>query len=158
MTILRLPEPGDMGWVVYRHGVLYALEYNWYMTFEALVAEIVANFIRDHDASNERCWIAERDGEKVGSVFLVKKSDQVAQLRLLLVEPEARGLGIGSRLVNECIQFAKRAGYDKIILWTNSVLRDARRLYERTGFSLVEVELHTSFGHDLVGEIWEINL
>jgi DNA-binding MarR family transcriptional regulator/N-acetylglutamate synthase-like GNAT family acetyltransferase len=155
---LRQPEPGDMGWVTHRHGLLYAQEYGWDDHFEALVAQIVADFINNFKPAKERCWIAEMGGEIVGSVFVVQSSDTVAKLRLLLVEPRARGLGLGTRLVEECIRFARRSGYQKIILWTNSVLIEARAIYQKTGFKLTEQEQHHSFGHDLVGETWELIL
>jgi DNA-binding MarR family transcriptional regulator/GNAT superfamily N-acetyltransferase len=157
--ILRPQQPGDMGWVIHRHGILYAQEYGWDEQFEVLVAQIVTKFMQCCDAKKERCWIAEMEGENVGCVFLVKKSKTVAQLRLLLVEPKARGLGIGSRLVDECIRFARQVGtYRKMILWTNDVLHAARHIYEKAGFTLTEEEHHHSFSHDLVGQTWELKL
>jgi len=162
-VLLRAHRPGDIGWVIARHGVLYADEYGWDSSFEALVARIAADFIERFDAKREACWIAERDGANVGSVFLVQARDEathavidgVAQLRMLLVEPTARGLGLGERLADECQRFARRAGYRKIMLWTNSLLLAARGIYAKQGYVLVGSEPHHSFGHDLVGEIWE---
>jgi DNA-binding MarR family transcriptional regulator/GNAT superfamily N-acetyltransferase len=156
--LIRLHQPGDMGWVIHRHGVLYAQEYGWDEQFEAVVAEIAAKFIQNLDPKRERCWIAERNGEIAGSIFLVKQSKYVGKLRLLLVEPSARGLGIGGRLVAECIRYGRQAGYRKMTLWTQSVLVAARHIYKQAGFRLVHEEKHKSFGHDLVAETWEMEL
>ncbi len=156
--LLRLHQPGDMGWIVHRHGVLYCQELGWGDNFEALVADVAAKFIQNYDPKMERCWIAEKDGEVVGSVVLAKKDKRVAQLRLLLVEPKARGLGIGKRLVSECIRFARQVGYEKITLWTNEELIAARQIYENEGFQVVSKEPHAMFGRSMVGETWELKL
>ncbi len=155
---LRAHRPGDMGWIIHRHGELYYQEYGFDETFEALVAEIAAKFIREFDSKRERCWVAEANGEIAGSVFLVRESGAVAKLRLLLVEPNARGLGIGKRLVQECTRFARKVGYKRITLWTQSILHVARKIYEREGYVLVREEPHHSFGCDLVAQIWEKEL
>jgi DNA-binding MarR family transcriptional regulator/GNAT superfamily N-acetyltransferase len=152
--VLRGPRPGDLGWIVERHGALYAQQYGWDESFEALVAQIVAEYARDHDPRREAAWIAEVDGEPAGCVLCVRREEDVAQLRLLLVEPRARGRGIGARLIEECLRFARHAGYARITLWTNDVLHEARRLYERAGFELVESAPHHSFGRDLVEQTW----
>lgn len=152
--VLRDPAPGDIGWIAHRQGLLYAHEYGWDWTFEALVAEIVGQFAKEFIPGRERCWVAEMEGEVVGSVFVVRQDDETAKLRLLYVDPAARGLGLGRRLVDECLGFARGAGYRRIVLWTNDVLVSARRIYEATGFSLIEEEPHRSFGQDLVGQVW----
>ena len=157
-AILRNHRPGDMGWVVQSHGAFYASEYGFDSSFEALVAEIAAKFLTSFDASRERCWIAELDGAPVGSVFLVKHSDDVAKLRLLLVEPAGRGQGLGQKLVGECVAFAQACGYRKITLWTQSILVAARKVYQDQGFTLVASEPHRSFGQSLIGETWEREL
>lgn len=157
-VVLREPGPGDLGWVVARHGALYAAEYGWSAEFEGLVARIVADYAAGHDPRREAAWIAELDGEPVGCVFCVARDETTAQLRILLVEPAARGLGIGARLVAECLRFATAAGYESMMLWTNDVLTSARRIYEAAGFRLVEEEPHHSFGQDLVGQVWERRL
>ena len=157
-AILRDPRPGDMGWVVQSHGALYAREYGFDSSFEALVAEISAKFLASFDASRERCWIAEIDGAPVGSVFLVRQTDDIAKLRLLLVDPAGRGQGLGRRLVGECISFARACGYRKITLWTQSILLTARKIYQDAGFMLAATEPHRSFGQSLIGETWELEL
>jgi DNA-binding MarR family transcriptional regulator/GNAT superfamily N-acetyltransferase len=155
---LRPHRPGDMGWIVHRHGALYQAEYGYDERFEALVARVVADFIEHLDPARERCWIAERNGETVGSVFVVGKSKHVAKLRLLLVEPSARGLGIGKRLVDEVVRFARAVGYRKVVLWTQSELTAARRIYHAAGFRCVREESHRSFGTPAVAEVWELEL
>ncbi len=155
---LRSHRPGDMGWVVQRHGEIYHQEYGWNEEFEALVAEITAEFVRKLDVTRERCWIAEHDGRRVGCIFLVAKDATTAKLRLLLVDPDARGLGVGRKLVAECVRFARVAGYRKIVLWTQETLTAARHLYTEAGFVKTAREPHRSFGHDLVGETWEREL
>ncbi|HEV7502133.1 MAG TPA: helix-turn-helix domain-containing GNAT family N-acetyltransferase [Vicinamibacteria bacterium] len=155
---IRAPRPGDMGWVIHRHGEVYDREWGWGEGFEALVAEIVVKFMADHDPRRERAWIAELDGQRVGSIFLVAKSKTVAKLRLLLVEPSARGCGVGQRLVEECIRFARRAGYREIVLWTQSILDPARHIYAKAGFKLVGQEPNHEFGKGLVSETWALKL
>ncbi len=156
--VLRDPEPGDLGLITSRQAVLYAREYDWDWTFEALVGNIVAGYIDNHDPKSERCWVAEREGEVVGSVFVVKQDAQTAKLRLLYVEPSARGLGIGGRLVDECIRFARVRNYRRLVLWTNDVLVSARKIYQEAGFKLIVEEPHNSFGQDLIGQNWELEL
>lgn len=155
---LRRHRPGDMGWVIAAHGALYAREYGFDGTFEALVAEIAAEFIRNFDPERERCWIADLDGEPVGSVFLVQQSKTIAKLRLLVIDPKARGFGLGQRLVSACIAHARKLGYRKLTLWTQSSLLAARHIYAREGFRLVKAAPHHSFGVELVGEYWELKL
>jgi DNA-binding MarR family transcriptional regulator/ribosomal protein S18 acetylase RimI-like enzyme len=156
--LLRPHEPGDIGWIIYRHGVVYAQEYGFDETFEALVAEILVKFILEHQPARERLWIAEKDGERIGSIMIVDAGHTVAQLRLLFVEPSARGIGVGKRLIDECIHFSRRKRYRKIKLWTQSRLLQARRLYARAGFELVETSKHRRFDKNVVGEVWELPL
>ena len=155
---LRASRPGDLGWVIGRNGAVYAEQFGWDQTYEALVARIVADYAADHDPVREAAWIAEAGGRRAGCIFCVRKDDATAKLRLLLVEPWARGMGIGGRLVAECVDFAKRTGYREMVLWTQSILVEARRIYQRAGFELVESEPHHSFGHDLTGETWRLGL
>ena len=156
--ILRAHRMGDMGWVAARHGVLYGEEYGLNHKMEAYVAEVVAKFLREYDPAREHCWIAEQDGVQVGSVFLVKESEEVGRLRLLIVEPKARGLGVGRALVEECLRFARQAGYQEVVLWTHSILTAARRIYASVGFTITETETHDEFGPELVGETWRLRL
>ncbi len=156
--LLREPQPGDMGWVIQQHGDIYSREYGWNSEFEALVAGIVARYMQKHQPQWERCWIAEVNGERAGSVFVVRKSKTIAQLRMLILTPEARGLGLGAHLSDECIAFARAKGYKKMVLWTNSCLEAARAIYQRRGFRLVKTEPYRGFGHDLVSETYELKL
>jgi DNA-binding MarR family transcriptional regulator/GNAT superfamily N-acetyltransferase len=156
--ILRAHRPGDMGWIASRHGALYSEEYGLNHKMEAYVAEVVAKFLRKFDPARQHCWIAEQDGAPIGSVFIVKESDSVARLRMLIVEPKARGLGVGRRLVEECVRFSRQAGYSEITLWTHSILTAARRIYASLGFEIVETEIHDEFGPELVGETWTLRL
>ncbi len=155
---LRDPQPGDLGWVIQQHGEIYAREYGWNSEFEALVAGIVAGYIKNLQPEWERCWIAQLNGQRVGSAFVVRKSKTVAQLRMLIITPQARGLGLGGWLSDECIRFAQDKGYRKLVLWTNSCLSAARAIYAARGFVLTHSEAHHSYGHDLVGETWELKL
>jgi DNA-binding MarR family transcriptional regulator/GNAT superfamily N-acetyltransferase len=155
---LRAPVPGDFGWIVRRHAELYAQEYGWTEPFEGLCAQIVADFANGYDAKRECCWIAEMDGEPVGCIFLVKDSAKIARVRLLLVDPKARGLGLGAHLVDECVRFARRAGYKKITLWTHSVLAAARHIYQKAGFRLTGTEQHKSWGRPVTSEFWDLDL
>ena len=155
--LLRQPGPGDLGWIVQRHGLLYAQEHGWGQGFEAIVASVVAEFGKSHDPARERCWIAELGGLPAGSIMLVGKSEDVAQLRLLLVEPEARGHGVGRRLTETCLAFARETGYTSVVLWTNSALTGARRIYEAAGFRLLHREPETKFGKGLFSETWRLD-
>lgn len=155
---LREPRAGDYGWAIERHGAIYDAEYGWGPGFEGLVAELFGSFARRHDPARERCWIAELNGERVGCVFIVGREPNVAQLRCLLVEPKARGHGVGGKLVNACIEFAHEAGYERMMLWTNKGLDSARKIYEAVGFKLVEEQPHREFGPELVGQSWEMAL
>ena len=159
-VVIRAPRPGDIGWAIFAHGELYAKQFGWNADFEALVAKLFADFANGHDQAAERMWVAEMDGERVGTVFVVRNADDstVAQLRCLLVDPKARGLGVGTRLVDECVSFARGAGYRAIMLWTNDVLISARRIYEAAGFTLDHEYQHHSFGHDLVAQVWRRDL
>jgi DNA-binding MarR family transcriptional regulator/GNAT superfamily N-acetyltransferase len=156
--LLRDPEPGDMGWVVQQHGEIYAREYGWNSEFEALVADIAGKYLKNYQPEWEKCWIAEVDGERAGAVFVVRKSATVAQLRMLILTPQTRGLGLGGRLTDACIAFARSKGYKKMVLWTNSCLTAARAIYAKRGFKLIKSEPYQGFGHDLVGETWELKL
>ena len=156
--IRELDQPGDLGWVVMAHGEMYAKEFGWDQSFEALVARIVADYAEHRDPAREAAWIAEVDGRRAGCVFCVAESDQVAKLRILLVDPAARGHGLGARLVDECVTFARAAGYQRITLWTNDVLTSARRIYQAAGFRLESAEPHQSFGQELVGQVWSRDL
>lgn len=158
LYVLRQHQPGDLGWIVHRQAILYAEEYGWDGTYEGLAAEVVAQFVKTYDAKRERAWVAEKDGERVGAVFVAKGSDEIAKLRLLHVEREARGLGIGKRLVEECVRFARQAGYQKMTLWTQSILAAARHIYKQAGFQMVREDRHHSFGKDLTAETWELDL
>lgn len=158
VTIRRLGQPGDLGWVVMAHGEMYAKEFGWDASFEALVARIVADYAGDHDDGREAAWVAELDGRRAGCVFCIAADDQTAQLRILLVDPAARGHGIGTRLVDECLDFARAAGYKRVKLWTNDPLVAARHIYLSRGFQLVEEEPHHSYGADLVGQVYELDL